>query len=89
MAYFIFKLYRMYAEATFEQYLAARPSMTFFAIITLILIVITIINACMCVNNFNHGLKPHIQKKKERSEEKSTELSSNIESQVPSRMMID
>ncbi|KAJ5086021.1 hypothetical protein N7532_010792 [Penicillium argentinense] len=89
MAYFIFKLYRMYDEATMANYLAARPSMTFFAVITLILIVITIINACMCVNNFHRGLKPHIQNKKRRTEEKSTELSSNVDSQVPSRMMID
>jgi len=89
MAYFIFKLYRMYAEATRDQYLAARPSMTFFAVITLMLIVITIVNACLCVNNFHHGLKPHIQNKKSKAEEKSTELSSNMEGQVPSRMMID
>ncbi|KAJ5157059.1 uncharacterized protein N7482_008159 [Penicillium canariense] len=89
MGYFCFKLFRMYAPVTFTQYLTARPSMTFFAIITLILIVITIINACMCVHNFHHGLKPHINKKKGQSEEKTTELSDNVNSQVPSRMMID
>lgn len=89
MAYFCFKLYRMYSPITFRQYLPARPSMTFFAIITIVLIVITIINACMCVYNFNRGLKPHINKKKVRPEEKTTELSSNVAGQVPSRMMID
>ncbi|KAJ5545734.1 hypothetical protein N7494_003319 [Penicillium frequentans] len=90
MAYFVFKLFRMYAQATYIDYLPARPSMTFFAIITLILIVITIINACMCVNNFHRGLKPHISKKKVKPEEKTTELSSNLASSaVPSRMMID
>ncbi|KAJ5911791.1 uncharacterized protein N7473_001094 [Penicillium subrubescens] len=89
MGYFCFKLFRMYAPATFPQYLPARPSMTFFAIITLILIVTTIINACICVHNFNCGLKPHINKKKGRPEEKTTELSDNVNGQVPSRMMID
>lgn len=89
MAYFCFKLFRMYAPATFPQYLPARPSMTFFAIITLILIVTTIVNACICVHNFHRGLKPHINKKKNREGEKTTELSSNIGGQVPSRMMID
>lgn len=89
MAYFCFKLFRMYAKATFPQYLPARPSMTFFAIITLVLIVITIINACICVHNFNRGLKPHINKKRGRPEEKTTELSSNMAGQVPTRMMID
>ncbi|KAJ6119300.1 hypothetical protein N7523_003580 [Penicillium sp. IBT 18751x] len=89
MAYFCFKLYRMYDPLTSPFYLPARPSMTFFAIITLVLIVITIVNACMCANNFNCGLKPHINKKRGPSEEKTTELSSNIAGQVPSRMMID
>ncbi|KAJ5679168.1 hypothetical protein N7462_007412 [Penicillium macrosclerotiorum] len=89
LAYFCFKLFRMYAPATFPQYLPARPSMTFFAIITLVLIVITIVNACMCTNNFNHGLKPHINRKKGRPEEKNTELSENVGGQIPSRMMID
>ncbi|KAJ5788656.1 hypothetical protein N7457_003646, partial [Penicillium paradoxum] len=88
MGYFIFKLFRMYAPATFPQYLPARPSMTFFAIITIILIVITIINACLCANNFNRGLKPHINKKKNKEAEKTTELTSNL-TQIPSRMMID
>ncbi|KAJ5807781.1 hypothetical protein N7474_009050, partial [Penicillium riverlandense] len=89
MAYFCFKLYRMYSPLTFYQYLPARASMTFFAVITLILIVITIINAGICAHNFNRGLKPHINKKKTPEEEKTTELSSNIGGQVPSRMMID
>lgn len=89
MGYFCFKLFRMYDQATFRQYLTARPSMTFFAIITLFLIVVTIINACICVHNFNCGLKPHINKKKSHPEEKTTELSDNVNGQVPSRMMID
>ncbi|KAJ5719116.1 hypothetical protein N7493_007571 [Penicillium malachiteum] len=90
MAYFSFKIFRMYAPATRIDYLPARTSMTFFAVITLALIVTTIINACMCVNNFHRGLKPHITKKKAKPEEKNTELSSNLGgATVPSRMMID
>lgn len=91
MAYFCFKLYRMYDARTAPEYLPARTSMVFFAVITLILIVATIINACMCANNFNRGLKPHINSKKQaKAEEKTTELSSNIgAAQAPSRMMID
>ncbi|KKK27247.1 hypothetical protein ARAM_006789 [Aspergillus rambellii] len=89
MAYFLFKLVRMYQPATANNYMPARRSLTFFAIITLILIILTIVNACMCMHNFNKGLKPHINKKKARKEtEKSTELST-VTSEVPSRMMID
>ncbi|KAI9931647.1 hypothetical protein ASPWEDRAFT_736585 [Aspergillus wentii DTO 134E9] len=90
MAYFLFKLVRMYQPSRYKEYLMDRRSLTFFAVITLVLIVITIINACMCMHNFHKGLKPHINKKKAgKEEEKTTELSSNIAGQMPSRMMID
>ncbi|EKV11270.1 UPF0658 Golgi apparatus membrane protein C23H3.04 [Penicillium digitatum] len=88
MAYFFFKLYRMWSPLTYFKYLPARPSMTFFAVITITLIIVTIIYAFMCVHNFNRGLKPHINKKKNKEAEKLTELSSNL-TQIPSRMMID
>ncbi|KAL3472927.1 hypothetical protein BJX99DRAFT_207510 [Aspergillus californicus] len=90
LAYFLFKLVRMYQPATADKYLPARRSLTFFAVITLVLIVMTIINACICMHNFHEGLKPHINKKKTRpdAEKNSTELS-NVAGQVPNRMMID
>ncbi|KAL5339114.1 hypothetical protein BJX70DRAFT_179092 [Aspergillus crustosus] len=90
MAYFLFKLVRMYQPNTSNEYMLARRSLTFFAIITLILILMTIVNACMCMHNFNRGLKPHINKKKKSKdgEKNSTELE-NVEGQVPNRMMID
>ncbi|KAL3496604.1 hypothetical protein BJX62DRAFT_102455 [Aspergillus germanicus] len=93
MAYFLFKLVRMYQPATANDYLSARRSLTFFAIITLILIVMTITNACVCMHNFNKGLKPHINKKKKGKDaeknDNSTELSNVASEQVPARMMID
>lgn len=90
LAYFLFKLVRMYSPSTYAEYLQAQRSLTFFAVITLVLIVMTIINACLCMHNFHKGLKPHVNKKKARKEaEKTTELSSNITGQVPNRMMID
>lgn len=79
----------MYQPSFFKEYLPARRSLTFFAIITLVLIVLTIINACLCTANFNKGLKPHINRKKTREEEKTTELSTNVAGQMPTRMMID
>ncbi|CAG8004096.1 unnamed protein product [Penicillium salamii] len=88
MAYFCFKLFRMYDPETKPLYLPALNPMTFFAVITLVLITVTIINACLCVHNFHRGLKPHINKKRNKEEEKNTELNSNL-TQVPSRMMID
>lgn len=91
MAYFLFKLVRMYQPETENDYTPARRSLTFFAVITLILIVMTIINACICMHNFNKGLKPHINKKKKdkEAEKNSTELTAVDGQVMPGRMMID
>ncbi|KAL4884524.1 hypothetical protein BJY04DRAFT_215487 [Aspergillus karnatakaensis] len=86
MAYFLFKLVRMYQPRTANEYMLARRSLTFFAIITLVLIVATIVNACMCMHNFHKGLKPHINKKAKTKdgEKNSTELT-NVEGQASPR----
>ncbi|KAL2007851.1 hypothetical protein VTN00DRAFT_7833 [Thermoascus crustaceus] len=90
LAYFLFKLVRMYQPEKYREYLPARRSLTFFAIITLVLIIMTIVNACMCTHNFHKGLRPHICKKRVDPEEKTTELSSNMPGgPMPTRMMID
>jgi hypothetical protein len=60
LAYFIFKLARMYQPSHEVNYLPVRKSLTSFAVITIILIVLTIINASVCMGNFNKGLKRHI-----------------------------
>lgn len=92
MAYFLFKLVRMYNDKSRrDDYLPARRSLTSFAVITLLLITITIINAITCMANFNKGLKPHITKRKFPTEEEKhgmTELSPAAHP-VPSRMTID
>lgn len=61
------------------------------AVITLLLITVTIINAIACMLNFNKGLKPHITKRKILNDEEKhamTEMSPAAHP-VPSRMTID
>lgn len=71
LAYFLFKLVRMYSAARERAYRPARKELTTFAVLTIILIITTIINACMCTHNFNKGLKPYISSRKtERDDEK-------------------
>lgn len=64
LAYFIFKLARMYSPAKRDNYLPVRKNLTSFAVITILLLLLTITNACACMANFNKGLKPHILKRK-------------------------
>lgn len=91
LAYFLFKLVRMYQPSRAKTYLPARRSLTSFAVITILLIVCTIINAVLCMANFGKGLKPHIQKRQMESEDdvKSpmNEMAPNMP--MPSRMTID
>ncbi len=96
MAYFIFKLARMYQKSRRDDYLPVRKSLTSFAVITIILIVLTIINASVCMANFDKGLKPHVMKRKIGAEEAEkmdnmTELPDlkNGHAPVSSRMTID
>jgi len=70
-----------------------RTSLTIFAILTVILIVLTIINACVCMANFGKGLKPFVLRRKIASEEEKaegmTELPDLKHGPIPSRMTID
>ncbi|KAI9719450.1 MAG: hypothetical protein M1812_003521 [Candelaria pacifica] len=92
LAYFLFKLVRMYQSTHEASYIPARRSLTTFAVITVILIILTIINACVCTANFNKGLKPHIASRKLQSEDEKgtmTEMPNLAHGPVPSRMTID
>ena len=52
----------MYSPGWKEPYLPARKELTAFATLTIILILITIIYACICAHNYNKGLKPYVNK---------------------------
>jgi len=60
LAYFCFKLVRMYQPSKEEPYLAARKELTTFAVLTIGLLISTIIVACMCAHNYGNGLKPYV-----------------------------
>jgi hypothetical protein len=86
----------MYSAARARAYMPARKELTTFAVLTIILIVTTIINACLCTHNFNKGLKPYITSKKvDQDDEKvgyGTEMTAGPAmggAPMPSRIEID
>lgn len=89
----------MYSAARAAAYRPARKELTTFAVLTIILIITTIINAIICAHNFNKGLKPYISDRKVDEEEEKpgynssygTEMSGgpNAGRPPPSRMEID
>lgn len=92
LAYFLFKLVRIYSKARGASYFAVKRSLTAFAVMTIILIIITIANAFLCMSNFNNGLKNHLVKDKGRDPEKDDLNSFQMTDQKPqlsTRMTID
>jgi hypothetical protein len=64
LAYFLSKLVRMYSPARAKDYEPARKTLTVFAVITIILLVVTIVIAVRCALNYGKGLKNHILRPK-------------------------
>lgn len=91
LVYFVFKLVRIYQPGYKDLYIAVRKSLTAFAVITILLIILTIANGIICMRNFGAGLKPHLQssKKVEESPDAMSFSLNDVKATVPSRMTID
>ena len=63
LAYFCFKLVRMYQPGKRDDYIPARKELTTFAVLTILLLIATIVVAIMCAGNFGKGLKPYVNSK--------------------------
>lgn len=60
VSYFIFKIIRMYDHNEAFKYEFVRYMLTFFASVTLFLLLLTAINAAICWSNFGKGIKDHL-----------------------------
>ncbi|KAI1171773.1 hypothetical protein F4777DRAFT_34477 [Nemania sp. FL0916] len=92
LTYFIYKLARIYDPNHQAEYMPVRKSLTTFAVLTIILIVLTIINALVCTFNFGHGLKQHLLKSSRQEMDKdqaSYSMNDVKQNPLPSRMTID
>jgi hypothetical protein len=91
LAYFFFKLVRIYQKSHQANYLAVRRSLTAFAVMTIILIILTIVNAFICMSNFGKGLRNHLVRSSGEDEEKvdNAYQMQDQKPQLPSRMTID
>ncbi|GAA5814263.1 hypothetical protein MFLAVUS_007757 [Mucor flavus] len=74
VAYFIFKIIRMYDPSQESKFLYVSQCLTFFASVTLFLLLLTIANASICWYNFDRGLKAHLLR---NLEEPATESEDN------------
>ncbi|KAM3583349.1 hypothetical protein VKS41_004263 [Umbelopsis sp. WA50703] len=60
VAYFVFKIYRIYDPSQAGKYLYTKDFLTFFASVSLTLLILTITNGIICWMNFDKGLKAHL-----------------------------
>lgn len=58
MAYFLFKLVRIYHSGRVDDYKYARKSLTTFAVMSILLLIMTIVYTLICAMKYGHGLKP-------------------------------
>ncbi|PWA00617.1 hypothetical protein BB558_003339 [Smittium angustum] len=59
--YFTFKLIRIYDPGQEAKYINQRLMLTFFAVISIILVVYTIFQAIICLTNFKQGLRKQLE----------------------------
>ncbi|KAJ2782106.1 hypothetical protein H4R18_002474 [Coemansia javaensis] len=60
-AYFVFKVARMYDPKQEEKYASQKPMMTYYTIVSLVVIAATLHQAATCLANFGYGLKERIE----------------------------
>lgn len=93
LAYFLFKLVRMYQPGQADKYASGRRSLTAFAVMAVVLIVVTVVNAMVCTHNFKMGLKQVASPKKSYSngldEMEHFEINPHLLPTPSSRMLID
>ncbi|KAI1392846.1 uncharacterized protein F4822DRAFT_143051 [Hypoxylon trugodes] len=91
LTYFIYKLARIYDPYEGQFYAPVRKSLTTFAVLTIILIILTIINGMVCMFNFGAGLKHHLNSPRQEIDKDQASYSMHDvkQPQIPTRMTID
>ncbi|KND01770.1 uncharacterized protein SPPG_03562 [Spizellomyces punctatus DAOM BR117] len=69
MSYFVFKLVRIYMRKNEPQYSDTKHYLTFFACLSLAVMIMTFVNAIVCYRNFGKGLKEHIHDSRRQRDE--------------------
>lgn len=57
MAYFLYKLVRIWDPSSRDRYAAARKTLTLFSAISLVFLIATFVMTALCLSNFGRGLR--------------------------------
>lgn len=74
IGFLVLILIRIHSSAESTDFSSFRVSLTLFAAVSALLMVLTVINSVLCIMNFNKGLKNHVFTPKKRKTSVSLEL---------------
>ncbi|KAJ5589008.1 hypothetical protein N7537_011686 [Penicillium hordei] len=85
-AFLVLILIRIHSDADSADFSSFRVSLTLFAAVSALLMVLTIVNSVVCITNFNKGLKNHVFSPKKRKTSVSLELQPQ---ETPTRFLLN
>ncbi|CAI7567426.1 uncharacterized protein N7487_002875 [Penicillium crustosum] len=86
IGFLVLILLRIHSNSESTDFSSFRVSLTLFAAVSALLMVITVINSVMCIMNFNKGLKNHVFTPKKRKTSVSLELQPQ---ETPTRFLLN
>lgn len=86
IGFLVLILIRIYSRAESTDFSSFRVSLTLFAAVSALLMVLTVVNSVLCIMNFNKGLKNHVFSPKKRKASVSLELQPQ---ETPTRFLLN
>ncbi|KAJ5516964.1 hypothetical protein N7527_008524 [Penicillium freii] len=86
LGFLVLILVRIHSPGESTDFSSFRVSLTLFAAVSALLMVLTVINSVMCIMNFNKGLKNHVFSPKKRNTSVSLELQPQ---ETPTRFLLN
>ncbi|KAJ5957388.1 hypothetical protein N7501_011667 [Penicillium viridicatum] len=86
LGFLVLILIRIHSRGESTDFSSFRVSLTLFAAVSALLMVLTVINSVMCIMNFNKGLKNHVFTPKKRKTSVSLELQPQ---ETPTRFLLN
>ncbi|OQD63473.1 hypothetical protein PENPOL_c009G06641 [Penicillium polonicum] len=86
LGFLVLILVRIHSRGESTDFSSFRVSLTLFAAVSALLMVLTVINSVMCIMNFNKGLKNHVFSPKKRKTSVSLELQPQ---ETPTRFLLN
>lgn len=86
IGFLVLIILRIHSPSDNTDFSSFRVSLTLFAGVSALLMIITVVSSVMCILNFNKGLKAHVYQPKKRKSSVSLELQPQ---ETPTRFLLN